>query len=744
MKETVLYIKNLCCDGEAKLIRAEFDGLKGINSYDINLMTQNVRVSYNPTVLSEKEIQETIFRVGLEARLKTEEKIKEKRGVWWKEPRILTLTVCGFIIAITLIMEHIFGFSSKKAIFLYGAATLIGGYYPAKMGLTALKTLTPNIRTLMVVGAIGAAALGLWEEAALLVLIYSLGDVLEAYATDRVRGAVRALMGLAPKEALVRRNNNEVVLTLEDIKAGDILIVRPGERIPLDGKVLSGSSSVDQAPITGESIPVSKGPGDEVFAGSINQRGSVEVMVTKVFEDTTLGRIIHYVEEAEVRKSSYQRFGDKFGRYYTPSMFALSLTVMLIPSVLFGNFSEWFYRGLVVLVVSCSCGIALSIPVSVAAAIANAARHGVLIKGGVYLEIAGNIKSIAFDKTGSLTAGRPVVTDVIPFGGATEEAVLGLASSVESHSEHVLSDAIISRAREKGISVQDITGFEAFPGVGARALVDGKPYCVGSKTLCADLGITTKDAEGIISKLEEEGKTLIFLTGMDESLLSQESTCHPEFISGSQMMQGQEIPKLVRDDKWGGLEADFSGTLLGIIAIRDEIRPEAEGALKRLKGMGVTGLIMLTGDNEHVAQVMAEKAGIEGYVARLLPDDKVKAIAGLKREHGVVAMVGDGVNDAPAMIESDLGIAMGAAGTDVAIETGDIVLMSDDLSKIPYVLNLSRRTVNNIRQNIIISLTIIGFLVPVALIGWIGLVPGILINEVGGLLVIINGLRLLR
>jgi len=597
-------------------------------------------------------------------------------------------------------MEHIFGFSSKKAVFLYGAATLIGGYYPAKMGLTALKTLTPNIRTLMVVGAIGAAALGLWEEAALLVLIYSLGDVLEAYATDRVRGAVRALMGLAPKEALVRRNNNEVVLTLEDIKAGDILIVRPGERIPLDGKVLSGSSSVDQAPITGESIPVSKGPGDEVFAGSINQRGSVEVMVTKVFEDTTLGRIIHYVEEAEVRKSSYQRFGDKFGRYYTPSMFTLSLTVMLIPSVLFGNFSEWFYRGLVVLVVSCSCGIALSIPVSVVAAIANAARHGVLIKGGAFIEAASNIRAIAFDKTGSLTRGRPVVTDIIPFGDMREDMLLRLAASMESRSEHILADAIIERAKEKKISFEKVEEFEAIPGMGAKGIIGGMSYCIGSIALCETVGIRDRSAEDKIKRLEEEGKTLIVLTG--------------------------------------------SEGLLGAIAARDEIRSEAKETLKELKKMGIGGLAMLTGDNENVAQAMAEQAGIDEYMARLMPEDKVLAIEKFKQRHGMVAMVGDGVNDAPAMVVSDLGIAMGAAGTDVAIETGDIVLMSDDLSKIPYVMKLSRKTVNNVRQNIIISLTIIAFLVPIALIGWIGIVPGILINEVGGLIVIINGLRLLR
>lgn len=700
MKETILLVKNLCCEGEAKLIRAALDSLKGINSYEINLMAQSVRVSYDPTVLSVKKVQDAISRAGLEARLKKEERLSEKSGVWWKEPRILTLTVCGIIIAITLVMEHIFGLSTQKAVFLYGAATLIGGYYPAKMGLTALKTLTPNIRTLMVVGAIGAISLGLWEEAALLVLIYSLGDVLEAYATDRVRGAVRALMNLAPKEALVRRDGKEIALTLKDVKAGDILIVRPGERIPLDGRVLSGSSSVDQAPITGESIPVSKGAGDEVFAGSINQRGSIEVLVSKVFEDTTLGRIIHYVEEAEARRSSYQRFGDKFGRYYTPSMFALSLSVMLIPTVLIGNFSEWFYRGLVVLVVSCSCGIALSIPVSVVAAIANAARHGVLIKGGAFIEAANNIKAIAFDKTGSLTKGKPVVTDIIPFGDMKEDTLLRLAASIERRSEHILADAIIEKAREKGVSLEKVEGFEAIPGMGARGKIGGASYCIGSSALCETIGVRDQDAEEKIKRLEEDGKTIVVLTGSDG--------------------------------------------LIGAIAARDEIRSETGGALKGLRKMGIDNLSMLTGDNEGVARAIAVETGIDEYMARLMPEDKVAAIKGLRQRHGKVAMVGDGVNDAPAMVVSDLGIAMGAAGADVAIETGDIVLMSDDLSKIPYVMKLSRRTVNNVRQNITISLAIIAFLVPIALTGWIGLVPGILINEVGGLIVIINGLRLLR
>lgn len=696
-KRITLHIEGLDCEDEVKLIRSAMEGLKGISSFETNIMARTLKADYDDGLVSEQDIIKAIAGTGLKARKREEVR---KTSVWWKEPRILTLSACGFLILGAFIFEHVFGVSHRSASFLYGIATLIGGYYPAKMGLAALKTLRPNIRTLMVAGAIGAIGLGLWEEAALLVLIYSLGDVLEAYASDRVRGAVRSLMELAPKEALVRRNGEELFLKVEEVRVGDTIIIKPGAKLPLDGKVVRGTSSLDQAPITGESIPVSKGPGDEVFAGSINQRGTVEIMVAKPFEDTTLGKIIHYVEEAEARKSSYQRFGETFGRYYTPSMFALALLVIIIPTLFFGGFSEWFYRGLVVLVVSCSCGIALSIPVSVVAAVANAARHGVLIKGGTHLEAASHLKAIAFDKTGSLTLGRPIVTDIIPFSGFNEDTVLSFAVSIESRSEHILANAIMNKAKEKGVFINELEGFEAVPGMGARAIINGKSYCIGSMALCGSPGVLGKEAEGRIKDLEGQGKTVILLNG----------------------------------------EKD----LMGIIAVRDELRPEANNTIKRLKDIGIRSVIMLTGDNAQVAGAMSKEAGVDRYMAGLLPEEKVNAMKALKNEYGMVGMVGDGVNDAPAMVTSDVGIAMGAAGTDVAIETGDVVLMSDDLSKIPFVLDLSRRAVNNIRQNIILSLAVIAFLVPMALLGWIGLVPGILINEVGGILVIINGLRLLR
>ncbi len=693
-KEITLYITGLDCEDEARLIRGALKDLQGLTSFEINTVAGTVKAVLDESLLNEGELIRAISATGMKVRTERKEKSK---GPWWREPRILTLSACGIIILFTLILEHVFQLTHNNATFLYASATIVGGYFPAKMGILALKTLRPNIRTLMVVGAVGAAALGLWEESALLVLIYSLGDVLEAYAADRVRGAVSALMDVAPSTALVMRDGAEVVLKAEDVSTGDVVIIRPGEKVPLDGVILKGLTSVDQSPITGESMPVSKVPGDEVFAGSINQRGSVEVRVTRPFSDTTLGRIIHYVEDAEAKKSSYQRFGETFGLYYTPIMFGLALFIIIIPTIFYGNFSAWFYRGLVLLVVSCSCGIALSIPVAVVAAVANAARHGVLIKGGAYLEAVSRIKAVAFDKTGSITVGRPVVTDMITFADIDTETLLSLSASIESRSEHVLADAILNKAKEDGIALHGLKDFEAVPGKGARAVIGGKKYSIGSRAFSETLdpGVEEK-----IKTLEREGKTVMLLS---------ENEC-----------------------------------MLGLIAVRDELRPETVEAVTLLKDGDIEHVLMLTGDNEEVAGAVSREAGIDTFMAGLMPEDKVKAVKDLQARYGYVAMVGDGVNDAPAMVTSDVGIAMGAAGTDVAIETGDVVLMSDDLLKIPFAIGLSKRTVSIIRQNILLALIVIAFLVPMALFGWIGLVPGLLINEIGGVLVILNGLRLLR
>ncbi len=695
-KSAVLHIEGMDCEDEVSLIEKKMKSLKGLESFQVDLMSQTLRAQYDPGFLSVQEIIKSIAETGMKARLERE-KVKEK--AWWRDLRILSLFTCGIFTAAAFILEKI-GIALPSTIF-YTIAVAIGGYYPARMGLTALRTLTLNIRTLMVSGAIGAIFLGLWEEAAILVFIYSLGDVLEAYAVGRARGALRALMELMPKEAVVRRNGEELTLPVEEVQLGETIIIRPGEKIPLDGRVLSGSSAVDEAPITGEPVPVVKEKGAEVFAGTVNQRGVLEVEVTKISKDTTLARIIHSVEEAQAKKSSFQRFGEAFGKIYTPAMFALALGVMVIPVLFFGGiWSRWFYRGLVVLVVSCSCGIALSIPVAVVAAIGNAARNGILFKGGVHLEGAATIKAVAFDKTGTLTIGRPQVTDVVRVGNHDRSKILGLAASLESRSEHPLGEAIVRKAHEEEIPFSAAEAFEALVGLGAKGKVNGQELFIGGVRLFLERNIPTEAIQPQISSLEEQGKTTILLGN------------------------GKEV--------------------LGIIAIADQLRFEAKEAIKKLREIGIRQVVMLTGDNEGTAKAVAREAGVDTFFARLLPDDKVEKIKQLRQKNGRIAMVGDGINDAPAMAVSDLGIAMGAAGTDIALETADIVLMSDDLSKLPVAFGLSRRTVRNIRQNIIISLAVIAFLVPAALAGWIGMVPGLLINEAGGLAVIINGLRLLK
>jgi len=696
IKKAVLHIEGMDCEDETSLIEKKMRSLKGLKSFQVDLMSQTLRVQYDPHLLSVQEIIKSIAETGMKARLERE---RVKGKTWWKEPRILSLISCGVFTMVALVLEKI-GIELASTI-LYAIAVISGGYYPARMGLAALKTLTLNIRTLMVSGAIGAIFLGLWEEAAILVFIYSLGDMLEAYAVDRARGALRSLLELMPKEATVRRNGQELTLPVEEVKTGEIIIITPGERIPLDGRVIAGVSTVDEAPITGEPIPLVKEKGMEVFAGTVNQRGVLEVEVTKISKDTTLARIIHSVEEAQAKKSSFQRFGETFGKIYTPAMFALALGVMVIPVWFLGGiWSQWFYKGLVVLVVSCSCGIALSIPVAVISAIGNAARNGILFKGGVHLESAASIKTIAFDKTGTLTIGRPQVTDVIPIGNLSRNEVLGLSASLESRSEHPLGEAVVRKAREEEIPFSPADDFEALVGLGAKGRVNGREFFIGGMRLFLERKMPVEPIQPLLSSLEEDGKTTILIGDQEK--------------------------------------------ILGVIAIADRLRFEAKEAIKKLKEIGIRQVVMLTGDNEGTAKAIASEAGVDQYFARLLPEDKVEKVKQLRQGDGRIAMVGDGINDAPAMAVADLGIAMGAAGTDIAMETADIALMSDDLSKIPVALNLSKRTVKNIRQNIILSLAVIAFLVPTALAGWIGMVPGLLINEAGGLAVIINGLRLLK
>lgn len=697
-KQTVLLIEGMDCQDEVELVEKRLKPLSGIDGFEANLVSQKLTVTFHPEEITTEDIIREIGKAGLKT-IVEKPKAKAQEKPWWQEPKLILLILSGSITLVTFISVQL-GASRPAANWFFGLATAIGSYYPARMGFAALRALTINIRLLMVAGALGAISLGLWEEAATLVFIYLLGDVLEAFAVDKARGSIRALMELTPSEALVKRNGTEVTVAVDEVRVDDIVVVKPGGKVPLDGVVFSGSSTVDQAPITGESMPVVKRQGDEVFAGTINQRGSMEIKATKLVRDTTLARIIHLVEEAQAKKSKYQRFGEKFGKYYTPSMFALAITVATIPPFILGqDFLTWYLRGLVVLVVSCSCGLALSVPVAVVTAIGNAARHGILIKGGAYLEVASGINVIAFDKTGTLTVGCPEVTDVVALNNYSKEEILRIAASIESRSEHPLADAILREAERHSLPLVKIEDFESITGLGARAKVDGQVYRIGSRELFRDFANLNGNEIEVLVELENQGKTTILLGNEKE--------------------------------------------LLGAVAVADELRPHIKETIAQLKAEGIKRVVMLTGDNERTARAIAAQAGVDEYLAELLPDDKVDAIRQLKEHYGRVAMVGDGVNDAPAMAVADVGIAMGG-GTDVALETGDLALMANELPKISYALYLSQRSVRNIKQNIAASLAIVGFLVPAALAGLVGLVPGILLNEVSALFVILNGLRLLR
>ena len=662
METAKVRVEGIVDQAEIKLIEQKMNALSGISGFNINAETKQIDFSYDPSMVTIQDVIRSISETGLKASIIGSE---NKGSSWWKEKQQLALIGSGLATLTTYLLGQ--SVVPQNYTFIgYIIAVLIGVYYPAKKALIALRNLTWTIHLLMLVGSVGAMVLGLWSEAAILIFVYSLGDVLESYAVDKARGAIRSLMNLAPKEALVRKDGKEIVLSVDEINIGDIVIVKAGERIPVDGTVQAGSSFVDQSTVTGESFPIIKSIGDSVFAGTINQKSFLEIVVDKPASETMLSKIIYSVEEAQAKKISFQRFSDKFSNAYTPAMFVIGIAVAIIPPLLFG--AEWMpfiLRGLVVFVVSCSCGLALSVPVAVVAAMANAARKGVVFKGGAYFEAAKKVKAIAFDKTGTLTIGRPEVTDIVSFGEVSETEVLTVAASVECRSSHPLANAILRKAKENNISTRtELEDFGEISGKGIIAKINGTQCYVGSSRFLKENNVAIDNFQDQIVALENGGKTTI-LVGRGEKLI-------------------------------------------GVLAIADALRPGAKDTIKVIRNAGIK-TVMLTGDNERSAKAIALEVGVDEYYAQLLPDDKVNVVKKLKERYGSVAMVGDGVNDAPSMAVSNVGIAMGAAGTDVAIEAGDIVLMSDDLTKINYVRELSQKTVTIVKENIAVSLINIGF-----------------------------------
>ncbi|MCU7763356.1 heavy metal translocating P-type ATPase [Priestia megaterium] len=604
----------------------------------------------------------------------------------------------GILIALGFIGSHT-GIASYMTTVLYAIAMIVSGYKPAKSAYYGIKSRSLDMNVLMTVAALGAAVIGEWLEGATVVWLFALGVALQTRSIEQTRNSIRGLMDLAPSEAWVKENGQLIKKAAEDISIGTTIVVKPGDRIPLDGEIINGESSINQAPITGESIPVDKVIGDAVYAGTINESGSLEIKVTKLVEDTTISKIIHLVEEAQEKKAPTQAFVDKFATIYTPIVFILALFIMVIPPLFDGAWSEWFYKGLELLVVACPCALVISTPVAIVSAIGNAAKNGVLIKGGTFLEKAGAINAIAFDKTGTLTEGKPAVSEVVSLA-AEENQLLAITKTLEDYSNHPIARAIVDYAAEKKVDSLQGSNFEILTGKGVQATIQETVYYAGNAKLFSDLGTPLSHCWSHIEKLQNEGKTII-IVGTAKSVL-------------------------------------------GIISVADTIRRTTVSALESLKQNGMQQIVMLTGDNEGTAKMIASESRVDRYFADLLPEDKVKAIQQLQHEGYQTAMVGDGINDAPALATADLGIAMGGAGTDTAMETADIVLMADNLEKLPHTMKLSRKALAVIKQNIwfsiIVKVIALAFIFP----GWLTLWIAVLSDTGAALLVILNSLRLLK
>ena len=582
----------------------------------------------------------------------------------------------------------------------FAAAMLIGGYATIRQGLRALLRLRFDMNGMMAVAVIGAALIGQWEEGAVVAFLYAVSNWLEGFTQDRARRSIRGLMDLAPRTARVRRDGIEVVIPVEGIAVGDRLLIQPGEKLSTDGIIRAGASAINQSAITGESVPVDRAVGEAVYAGTLNGHGALEVEATRRADDTTLAHIIHLVEEAQSQRAPSQRFVDRFARIYTPIVFAGALAVMLFPPLLFGApWNAWIYRGLALLILSCPCALVVSTPVTIVSAIGAAARHGIMIKGGAHLEELGRIKAVALDKTGTLTLGHPEVVDIVPLNHQGPEQVLSLAAAVEAHSEHPLARAVVRAARHREVPIPSARDFTALPGQGGHAIVAGEQIFVGSPRLFAELAGTNGEY-GAVGALESEGKTVI-LVGT---------------------AQGAS----------------------GVLALADPLRPNCREAIAGLRAAGILHVAVLTGDNRRTAERIAKEIGADTLRAEVLPDQKLHAVRALREVFGSLAMVGDGVNDAPALAASNVGIAMGVAGSDVALETADVALMSDDLAKLPYLIHLGRATVRVIRQNIGFAIGLKLLAIAAVFPGWLTLWLAVLGDMGATVLVTLNGMRLLR
>ncbi|WP_077309225.1 heavy metal translocating P-type ATPase [Terribacillus halophilus] len=689
----IYVVDGMDCGACAKTLENHLRKLPEVKDVEVNFSTGKMNIDHN----TEKEtILQEVKKAGYKATLASKRsgtQAEEQKGF---DSVTIAVALSGFLLALGFGLSFT-AIPNLVSILLYAAVMGISGFKPVKSSYYAIKSGSLDMNVLMSAAAIGAAIIGEWLEGAVVVWLFALGAVLQIKSVNRTRNSIKELMKLTPAEAWVRKNGDVVKVAVEDVSLGDTIIVKPGDLIPLDGEIIKGESSVNQASITGESIPVDKTIHDSVFAGTVNENGTLEINVTKLAEDTTIAKIIEMVEEAQGKQAPTQAFIDRFANVYTPVVFVLALLVIAIPPLLgWGAWSEWIYRGLELLVIACPCALVISTPVAIVSAIGNAAKNGVLIKGGTALETASKISAIALDKTGTITEGKPNVTDIDVFAG-TQESLLEIAKTLESYSNHPIAKAIVDYTDEQQITELQGEKFESIAGKGVSARIGGTTFYAGNAKLFEEMKLAVPAA---VYNLQQQAKTIIIVGSNTE--------------------------------------------ILGVICVEDTIRHTTVTAIQELEADGLNEMVMLTGDNEQTAALMAEKSKVTRYFANLMPEDKVSSIKKLQQENHKTAMGGDGINDAPALATADLGIAMGGAGTDTAIETADIVLMADNLEKLPFTFKLSKKAMNIIKQNIwfsvLIKVAALAFIVP----GWLTLWLAVLSDTGAAILVILNSLRLFK
>jgi Cd2+/Zn2+-exporting ATPase len=700
-----LRVANLDCESDARRIERALRTEPGVLDLKVTAGAARVEVNYDPREASAERLKDSLTDLGFAPQSGAERPAMPKP---WQNAKVLTSVASG-VLLLAGFLAGCAGASTAAETAIYVVSLVTGAWF---FGREALEELVfereVGIELLMTLGAVVATLMGAAGEGAMLAFLYSISEAAEGYTEEKTRSAVRALMDLAPKVALVRRDNGEIEIPVEEVRVGDVFIVKPGQSVPTDGEVVKGMSGVNQAPVTGESVPVDKRPGDTVFAGSLNGEGALEVRATKAFAENTIARIIHMVEEAQERKGKSERFIQRFGKRYSPAVLAVGVLIAVLPPLVTGaEWDTWLMRATVFIVAAAPCALVISIPITLVATLGTGARRGVLIKGGVYVEELAKVSVIALDKTGTITRGTPDVTHLVLLQGAGEDTaheeadLLALAAGVESLSQHPLALAVLRFAKEKGIAAPPSEDFQSITGAGATARVAGEQVFVTSPDYFErTLGLSLSSAADRITELQSQGNTVV-VVGSERSA-------------------------------WG------------LLAIRDNVRPNAKDALQALHQSGIKKIAMLTGDNERTARAIASEVGIDLVYADLKPEDKVEKVRELTHQYGHVAMVGDGVNDAPALASATVGIAMGAAGTDVALETADVALMADDLEKLVYALRLAQRNQRIVRQNLALSVLVIGVLVVGAVVGAFGLPVAVVGHEVSEFIVIASGLRMLR